>query len=738
MLMSGFEQVAPPSDCKSKKLWQLFGIQTLIFFSIQISFSLSNFFVITQDRLHVLSFTGAFVVAMFLRYGWRVFPVIATSLFFYYVAMSDRSWQMALLFSVALPILPAVFCQVYRIAINNVSKNSITTQLGYYAIIIGVLYPLANTALLFSILYCTDVNCDFKFAYIAYSVLSAILTNMVLTPLISLGISYVLDGDQAPYVKLDGAMMAEYSTPLHYRLWLMNCALLLVAALSTTDLLTLNTLTLMLLFLASMGLGKFGILRPMLITAATILICVESIVNRHNTGLIQYEHLYAMLLVLFVLTMLIFMLGVHAIKNFLETRGTNHKERIDSFTGLYNLAQFKEDVAMQPNATLIYIDLQPTLSKLNGLGHQGCAQLMKQLNQYLASHTQHLKRAYLPPFSNGLLCFTPDLPYINAELKKLITLLDGFYFYFDESKISLVRRTVQCATLTDNDHIDNLISKLCEQGTSDNACVNWIANHHNERSAMNQLSFIQRCFREDRFELYCQPYQALIDREQPAHFEILLRLKPSHDHLMSPAEFFPLINAFGLELELDEWVIEHTFEALEKHVRNWDCIGLCSINLTAKALNFDSLATRIQTQAKAHRIPMAKLCFEITESDFLRNESIAIQNLNLLRQSGCTIALDDFGTGYASFDYLRRLPLDVLKVDGSFVKNITQSENDRIIVQAISQVASSMRLITVAEFVESEQHIDTLKALDIHFAQGFGVAKPMPLIDYLTTQSNKP
>ena len=206
---------------------------------------------------------------------------------------------------------------------------------------------------------------------------------------------------------------------------------------------------------------------------------------------------------------------------------------------------------------------------------------------------------------------------------------------------------------------------------------------------------------------------------------------------MSPAEFFPLINEFGLERELDKWVIEHTFKVLKNHIEDWDSIGRCAINLTAKALNSHGLAEDIQTEANLHKIPMNKLCFEITESDALRNEPIAIQNLNRLREAGSTIALDDFGTGYASFDYLRRLPLDVLKVDGSFVKNIVDSENDRIIVQAISQVASSMQLVTVAEFVESEDHIETLKALNIQFAQGFGVARPLPLSDHLTMLSNK-
>lgn len=737
MSVSGFEQISPLLDYKNKKWWQFLGIQILIFCAIQVSYSLSNFYVIAQDRVHVLSFTAAFVVTVTLRYSWRVLPTIVAGLLFYYGFFSKRPWEMTVLFSVLLPALPLLFCQLYRAALKRVAAYNFTVKLGYYAAFIGILYPIANTALLMLISVMLGGSSDFSFEFVAYSVLSAILTQMVLTPLLSLGLSYVLDGENAPYIKLDRAMMAAYSNPLHYRLWLMVCALFLVAGISAQNPLTLNTLSLMLLCLVGMGLGKFGLLRPMLIGAATLLVCVENIISRYNLGFISREQVYAMLLVLFVLTMLTFMLGAHTIKNYVTTRNAIRKERIDSFTGLYNLAQLKEDVATQTHATLIYIDLEPTLSKLNGLGHQGRAQLMKQLSQYLAANTEHLKRAYLPPFASGLLCFAPKLPKMESELSKLIGLLDRFYFYFDDSAVSLVKRTIQCASIYGNHNFDPLISKLCEQQGRDTACVNWVTHNQEENKTLNQLSFIQQCFRENEFELYCQPYRALSDNTQNAHFEILLRLKPKQGELMSPAEFFPLINEFGLERELDKWVIEHTFKALKNHIEDWDSIGRCAINLTAKALNSQGLAEDIQTEAELHQIPMNKLCFEITESDALRNEPIAIQNLNRLREAGSTIALDDFGTGYASFDYLRRLPLDVLKVDGSFVKNIVDSENDRIIVQAISQVASSMQLVTVAEFVESEDHIDTLKALNIQFAQGFGVARPLPLSEHLTMLSNK-
>ncbi|AQM70904.1 Cyclic di-GMP phosphodiesterase YfgF [Vibrio campbellii] len=737
MSMSGFEQISPLLDYKNKKWWQFLGTQILIFCAIQVSYSLSNFYVIAQDRVHVLSFTAAFVVAVTLRYNFRVLPTIIVSLLFYYTICSERPFDMALMFALFLPALPLLFCQLYRSALKHVAAYNFTVKLSYFALFIGILYPIANTALLLLISVLLGGSPNFSFEFIAYSVLSAVLTQMVLTPLLSLGLSYVLDGENAPYLKLDRAMMSAHSSPFHFRIWVMICALFLVGGISTNNPLTLNTLSLILLCLVGMGLGKFGLIRPMLVGAATLLICVFSIINRFNAELLSREQVYAMLLVLFVLTMLTFMLGAHTIKNYVTTRNAIRKERIDSFTGLYNLAQLKEDVAKQANATVIYIDLEPTLSKLNGLGHQGRAQLMKQLSQYLASNTEHLKRAYLPPFASGLLCIAPRLPDMDAELETLIALLDRFYFYFDDKAISLVKRTIQCASVYGDKSLDPLISKLCEQQGHEHRCVNWITQDQEQKNTLDQLSFIQQCFRKNEFELYCQPYRALSEAHQAANFEILLRLRPSEDTLMSPGEFFPLINEFGLELELDNWVIEHTFLSLKAQIHDWRSVGRCSINLTAKALNSEGLAEQIQTKAALHEIPMNKLCFEITESDALCNEPIAIQNLNLLRKAGSTIALDDFGTGYASFDYLRRLPLDVLKVDGSFVKDIVASENDRIIVQAISQVARSMNLVTVAEFVESEAHIETLRALNIQFAQGFGVSKPIPLSEHLTMLSNK-
>ncbi|OJI52048.1 Cyclic di-GMP phosphodiesterase YfgF [Vibrio vulnificus] len=143
------------------------------------------------------------------------------------------------------------------------------------------------------------------------------------------------------------------------------------------------------------------------------------------------------------------------------------------------------------------------------------------------------------------------------------------------------------------------------------------------------------------------------------------------------------------------------------------------------------MSTWIIEKAHQYQVPLDKICFEVTESSALQNEEQAIETLKVLRAAGCKIALDDFGTGYASFAYLRRLPLDIVKIDGEFIKDLPTNETDRLIVESISNVANDIGLETVAEFVESEQHVEMLKQWHITYAQGFGVYKPQPLAQVL-------
>lgn len=163
-------------------------------------------------------------------------------------------------------------------------------------------------------------------------------------------------------------------------------------------------MSLLLICLVGVGIGKYGLVRPVLFATFVLLLTIEDGVSRLNQGILSERHFYGILLVLFVMTALMFMLGAHSIKNYLTTREAIVRERIDPYTGLFNLAQMREDIEQSGHVVLIFINLTPTVSKLSSLGHRGRAQLIKQLSHYLNEKTQYIKRCYLPPFSEGLVC----------------------------------------------------------------------------------------------------------------------------------------------------------------------------------------------------------------------------------------------------------------------------------------------------------------------------------------------
>ncbi|MEZ8104128.1 EAL domain-containing protein [Vibrio cortegadensis] len=559
------------------------------------------------------------------------------------------------------------------------------------------------------------------------------LTHLILTPLLIITVSTLTRKRTVPFLDIDNEMLKSRFKSSHYWYWLATCLAGMLTILFINNSIILNTVCLISLYCVAVGLGRFGLIRPFAIAATVVVLAVHNSVQRFNLKVIDTYQFYDQLLVFAIIAALIFLLAGHSIRTYLTTKSAIEHERRDPYTGIYNLSQLKEDLNQHTKVVLIYIDLEATLSKTLCLGHKGRAQFLKNLSEHLGDRITFISRSYLPPFSSGLLCYLPVNERVNVqnEIDALLLSLKHFQFIKSGHSIELVKRSLICTEISTNNNIESIVSLLCEQYTNNRTKVLWLDSCKSSSTQVDKLSFIQEAFKNDDFELFCQPYKKLGSNNNQEYFEVLLRLNSAHQRHMIPASFFPLIFKFGLEKELDKWVVEHTFKSLNEYVINWSQIGRCSINLTATSLNFVELADQIIDYARIYSVPLNKICFEITESMALHNEDIAIQTIEKLREAGCCIALDDFGTGYASFDYLRRLPLDVLKIDGSFIKNITTNPTDVKLVQAMSQVASSMNLVTVAEFVESEQHSQILEQLDIDFAQGFGISKPLPLKAHL-------
>ncbi|WP_375320786.1 EAL domain-containing protein [Aliivibrio logei] len=573
--------------------------------------------------------------------------------------------------------------------------------------------------------------------FLSYSVLGSFLTQSLISPVLIFAVSQFNEKSLKEYKTLDRDMRNSSDNDKSYKIWLLTCTLLMLIAVTQPDPLLLNSLCFFLLVLIIVGFGKHGFIRPLIMAAVVILMMVFDSVTRVNLSQNIDANFYGLFVVLSVITALAYLLASHNIKNYELTQKQILNERIDPYTGLYNITQLKDDLSHIRTSVLIYLDITPTLTTVSDIGHAGRSHLIQQLSLYLSARDQGMTNFYRPPFNTGLLSFIPLSHDIKDELKYLARYLKKFQFFWEGSSITLVDPTLHCAKISNDNDIEMAVSVLCEQRPLVSVSTNWVDVQPTPIYKICKLSFIQGVFKNNHFELHCQPYLNLSDKTAKSHsFEVLLRIKSETGEQIPPAEFFPLINQFSLETKLDSWVIKNTFKMLDLMVDDWGKIEKCAINLTAKSLGLPSLAHSIILSANKHNIPLSRICFEITESSALQNEQQAIDTLNILREAGSKIALDDFGTGYASFAYLRTLPLDVLKIDGSFIKELPTNETDRLIVSSIATIAKEMKLETVAEFVETQEHIEILEPLGITYAQGYGIAKPRPLADYLAELKN--
>ncbi|WP_225874878.1 sensor domain-containing phosphodiesterase [Vibrio atypicus] len=702
----------------------------VIFFMILLGFEISSHFIVDQIKYQIISFVGAVMAVSFLTLQWRAFPVIAAALFTYYF-QSGRDPLMAAAFAVTMPILPLLVSTFFLRASRSKLIESGSEQLGLFFLFFGVLIPIGNTLQMFAISAATEKQ-HLSAQFLFYAMLGTALTHLIVTPLLLFLTSLFTRKNGHRYMLLDSELRNSNQNKWWFPLWLLSCSLLMTIAFSFQNTTTLFSTCLAVFLLVTIGLGKFGVVRPLSVGALVMLTMVYAGVQRVNQIATLDDNFYGLMMVLIVITSLSYLIAGYVLKHHDMLKSQIHAERIDPYTGLFNIGQLKEDIIHHNKIILIYLDLAPTLSKLGDIGHEGKSQLIAQIQQELLDSDSQVGRCYRPPFTLGILGYTHKTKGIKNELKNLTQMLDEFQFYWKGTSISLVDPTLHCIQAGKRSNIQDLVSHLCDQPPISDTKLNWVDEPALE-GKVDKLSYIQKAFKNNWFELNCQPYLKLTagDLERLHSFEVLLRINPENGVRLTPAEFFPLVNQFGLETQLDKWVVHNTFKMLHEQVHEWDKIEKCAINLTAKSLGVSHLAHDILASAKMFEIPLKRICFEITESSALQNEQQAIETITILRNAGCKIALDDFGTGYASFAYLRRLPLDILKVDGEFVKELPTNESDRLIVSSISKVAKEIGLETVAEFVESHEHIEILNSLGITYAQGYGVAKPRPLIHYL-------
>jgi diguanylate cyclase (GGDEF)-like protein/PAS domain S-box-containing protein len=254
-------------------------------------------------------------------------------------------------------------------------------------------------------------------------------------------------------------------------------------------------------------------------------------------------------------------------------------------------------------------------------------------------------------------------------------------------------------------------------------------------SEMRWVARINRALEEDRFCLYAQSIVPL-DNSTDKHYELLFRMIDEEGKIIPPGAFLPAAERYDLITELDGWVIKNAFGLLAANPDFLDQINFISINLSGQTMADHTFLNFIISEMDKSGIECEKICFEITETAAISNLSKATIFISTLKEMGCRFALDDFGSGLSSFGYLKHLPVDYLKIDGMFVKDIIDDPIDYAMVKSINEIGQVMGMQTIAEFVENDEIKGMLGAIGVNHAQGYGIDKPHPFDELLDRSNN--
>ncbi len=257
--------------------------------------------------------------------------------------------------------------------------------------------------------------------------------------------------------------------------------------------------------------------------------------------------------------------------------------------------------------------------------------------------------------------------------------------------------------------------------------------HHD----VHWVSRITSAIEEDRLLLYAQPIM-------PTHkgisgdlrFEVLLRMRDRNGLLVTAGELLSRVERYHLAARVDRWVLEHTLVFLERAAREGQKVAGCAINISGQSLCAPGFLEFVIDTLDRSIVDTSIICFEITETALIQDLETAQNFIRVLRGWGCRFALDDFGSGLCSFAYLKNLPVDMVKIDGMFVRDVATDSVNATVVRAINDIAHSMGMLTVAEFVESEEIQSIVSTGDyrVDFVQGFAVGKPRPLDDLIRSR----
>lgn len=415
----------------------------------------------------------------------------------------------------------------------------------------------------------------------------------------------------------------------------------------------------------------------------------------------------------------------------------------DALTGLANRREFEQQLrqtireAQRSNSehTLLYFDLDQFKLVNDTCGHEAGDKLLRHLSARLSEWAPSGSvLARLGGDEFGLLLKEGAGRYARDIAEQLRELAADMEFCWGKLRFGSPV-SIGMVTFGQGFTLKEVLS------TADSACflakekgrnrVHVYSSDDDELSSrlreMNWVSRLRDALKDERLVLYVQRIVPIREDDGQERREILIRLQEHDGRIVPPMAFIPAAERYNVMPLIDRYVVERVFRhlaCLPAAVRERMTL---SVNLSGTTLDDADFLPFVQKMLAQYAVLPAQVCFEITETTAVANLKQTAQLIHALRELGFRFSLDDFGSGMSSFGYLKQLPIDFLKIDGAFVKDIVEDKVDRAMVEAIANIANVMGIQTIAEYVENDRILALLDALGVDFAQGYGVHRPEPL-----------
>ena len=420
----------------------------------------------------------------------------------------------------------------------------------------------------------------------------------------------------------------------------------------------------------------------------------------------------------------------------------------DDLTGLLRRNAFQKKISELLEITndegdhhiMLKLDIDQFSAINNLCGHKGGDKLLQTvaniIKNYLPEHAS-LARIGSDEFGALIKNCSPDQGYHLAETQRRA--LENLRYTWDETTIPVTTSIgvvhINPDTISATE-VMNLASFACQSAINDGGNLTRMylptdLDTIKQNRIAPTATIIEETLKEQNLSLFAQPISAVfLGDDEENHYEILLRVKNDDNQWVGPGELIHAAEKCNRMRSIDRWVINKIFAWLENHHQEINNTGI-SINLSAQTMEDDSFLAFIMNHLNSSPFPNNRVTFEITETSLIKQIDKARTLVENIKRKGCKFSLDDFGTGYATYSYLKDFPVDHVKIDGTFIKDILTERSNYAMVKSITEVSHYMGKKVVAEFVESEAVLVALRELEVDFAQGYYIGHPVPIKNLL-------